>query len=173
MEEQPENSAKLRNLINTYMENLNHKAHGQTDPNKTGPRPKQLVEGTILGKAVGRGENKTVVPPDQVYELAAIGCTDNEIAAFFGIKHDTLRYNFAEELKKGREYVKIRLRKAMFKNACDNMHAAVQIFLAKNILGMSDQPHNAEANTPLPWVEADEEFEIEDERNETEENNPR
>lgn len=124
-----------------------------TQKSKTGPKPKEIVEGTIFGYSVGRGQNKTVVPPDQVYELACIGCTDMEIAGFFGIKHDTLRYNFAEELSKGRQYTKIRLRKAMFKNACDNMAPSVQIFLAKNILGMSDSPVDAEANTPLPWNE--------------------
>jgi hypothetical protein len=128
-------------------------AHGQTDPSRTGPRPKQLVEGTILGLPVGR--DKTVVPPDQVYELATIGCNDGEIARFFGVKEDTLRYNFAEELEKGREYVKIRLRKAMFHNATVNHSAAVQIFLAKNILGMGDQPNLGEAKQPLPWVEED------------------
>jgi len=48
-------------------------------------------------------------------------------------------------------YVKIRLRRAMFKNACDNNNAAVQIFLAKNILGYADQPMASEANAPLPW----------------------
>lgn len=131
--------------------NDERKAHGQTDPNKPGPRPKELVEGTILGYPVGR--DKTVVPPDQVYELSAIGCTDGEIAGFFGINEDTLRYNFKSELEKGREFVKIRLRKAMMHNATVNYNAAVQIFLAKNMLGMSDQPINSEANAPLPWNE--------------------
>lgn len=133
--------------------NNDRKAHGQTDPAKTGPRPKQLVETTVEGIAVGR--DKTVVPPDQVYELAAIGCDDREIARFFGVKEDTLRYNFAEQIAKGREFVKIRLRRAMFKNACDNMNAAVQIFLAKNVLGMSDQVIDSSANEPLPWNETD------------------
>ena len=100
------------------------------NPKKTGPKPKQLVETTILGKPVGR--TKTVVPPDQVYELACIGCDDREIARFFGVKEDTLRYNFADELTKGRAYVKIRLRRAMFKNACDHMNAATQIFRLVN-----------------------------------------
>ena len=123
-----------------------------TESNKPGPKPKQLVETTVMGIAVGR--DRTVVPPDQVYELAAIGCNDGEIARFFGVNEDTLRYNFKSELTKGREFVKIRLRRAMFKNACDNMNAAVQIFLAKNILGMTDQPVNSEANAPLPWNES-------------------
>lgn len=124
--------------------------------NKRGPKPKQLKEKVILGLEVGRGDNREIVPPEDVYKLASIGCTDNEIAGFVGIKPDTLRRNFAAELLKGREFVKIRLRKAMFENACDNMHAAVQIFLAKNLLGMSDSPIDSEANQPLPWVETEE-----------------
>ena len=128
-----------------------NQAHGQTDPHKPGNRPKKLVEGTILGKPVGR--DKTVVPPDQVYELASIGCNDGEIARFFGINADSLRYNFKPELAKGREFVKIRLRQAMFKNACGNMNAAVQIFLAKNLLQMSDQGMSS-SDVALPWVES-------------------
>ena len=130
--------------------------------NKTGPKPKQLTEKTVLGLPVGRGDNQAVVPPEDVYKLAALGCTDNEIAGYHGIKPDTLRRNFAAELQKGREWVKIRLRRAMFENACENMHASVQIFLAKNILGMADSPVDAEANAPLPWVETDESVEIEE-----------
>ena len=127
-----------------------NQAHGQTDPNKPGNRPKKLVEATILGKPVGR--DKTVVPPDQVYELASIGCNDGEIARFFGVNEDTLRYNFKSELTKAREFVKIRLRQAMFKNACNNMNAAVQIFLAKNLLSMSDQGMSS-SDAALPWIE--------------------
>lgn len=120
---------------------------------KTGPKPKRLVEGTVLGLSIGR--DNTVVPPDQVYELAALGCTDREIAGFFGVKEDTLRYNFADDLLKGREYVKIRLRRAMFKNACDHMNAAVQIFLAKNMLGMVSEKSQSDDAEPLPWTDDD------------------
>jgi hypothetical protein len=118
----------------------------------TGPRPKQLTEKIVLGLPVGRGDNANVVPPDDVEKLAAIGCTDREIAAFFSIKEDTLRRNFAVNLTKGREYVKTRLRMNMFK-AADNLNPAILIFLAKNILGMSDNPIDSEANAPLPWRE--------------------
>jgi len=120
--------------------------------NKTGPKPKQIVEATVYGLCVGR--DKKVVPPNEVQKLAALGCKDNEIANYFGIKEDTLRYNFADQLIKGREEVKITLRRAMLTNACQNMSPAVQIFLAKNMLGMSDQILNTESNEPLPWVES-------------------
>lgn len=127
---------------------------------KTGPKPKRLKEKVTLGLEIGRGENKNIVPPDEVYKLAAIGCTAAEIAAFFGVHIDTLLRNFASEITKGKEWSKIRLRKAMFNNACENMQPAVQIFLAKNVLGMSDSPVDSEANQPLPWNESDTTVEI-------------
>jgi hypothetical protein len=123
------------------------------DKSKTGPKPKELIEGTIIGLPIGR--DKTVVPPDQVQELASLGCSDRDIANFYGVAENTLRYNFSDYLTKGREELKITLRRAMLKNACVNMSAAVQIFLAKNILGMTDQPVNSDAHQPLPWVERD------------------
>ncbi len=116
---------------------------------KTGPKPKELVEATYMGLPVGR--NKVVVDPEEVEKLAALGCRDNEIANFFGIKDDTLRNNFSDNLIKGREELKITLRRAMLNNACKNMNAAVQIFLAKNILGMQDSPTNSDDKQPLPW----------------------
>lgn len=116
---------------------------------KTGPKPKELVEATYMGLPVGR--NKVVVDPEEVEKLAALGCRDNEIANWFGIKDDTLRNNFSDNLIKGREDLKITLRRAMLNNACKNMNAAVQIFLAKNLLGMQDTPTNNEDQKPLPW----------------------
>ena len=126
----------------------------ENDKAKTGPKPKELTEATIIGLPVGR--DKTVVPPDQVESLAELGCSDRDIANFFGVKEDTLRRNFADNLVKGREQMKITLRRAMFKNACMNMNAAVQIFLAKNLLSMSDTGLT-NGDEALPWVEAEEE----------------
>ena len=124
------------------------------EKNKTGPKPKQPTEGTICGLPVGR--DNTIVPQDQVLELASLGCNNKEIANFFGVKEDAIARNFAAELVKGREVMKIKLRRSMFKNACQNMNAAVQIFLAKNVLGMASEPTSGESNTPLPWNETDE-----------------
>jgi hypothetical protein len=127
--------------------------------NKTGPKPKKLKEKVVEGLEIGRGDNRNVVPPEEVYKLAAIGCTDREIAQFFSVKEDTLRRNFADNLTKGREYVKTRLRMNMFK-AADNLNPAILIFLSKNILGMTDSPVDSEANAPLPWNEGADTIEI-------------
>ena len=112
-------------------------------------KQKELVEGVIEGFPIGR--DKTVVPPDQVQELAALGCSNRDIANFFGIEETNVSRHFAAYLIKGREELKIALRRAMLNNACKNMNAAVQIFLAKNMLGMSDVPLNSEDKKPLPW----------------------
>jgi hypothetical protein len=120
---------------------------------KRGPKPKQLTEKVVLGLPVGR--DKKIVPPDEVYKLAALGCKNTEIADWFGVTEDAISRNFAAELTKARAAVKISLRRAMLNNACQNNNAAVQIFLSKNMLGMSDNPMDSEANTPLPWSDED------------------
>ena len=112
-------------------------------------KQKQLVEGTIEGYPIGR--DKKVVPPDEVQKLAALGCSNRDIANFFGIEESNVSRHFAAFITKGREEVKIALRRAMLDNACRNHSAAVQIFLAKNLLGMSDVPVNTEDKKPLPW----------------------
>lgn len=119
-------------------------------PKKRGPKPKQLVETVKLGFQVGR--NKVVVPPDEVQKLAALGCKNHEICDYFGITTDSLSRNFAPELVKGREDMKISLRRAMLNNAVLNNNAALQIFLSKNFLGLSDNgPTDSDENKPLPW----------------------
>lgn len=126
----------------------------EVDPSKTGPKPKPLVAVEVYGYQVGRGRGRRVVVPKDVYELAVLGCTDREIARWFDLDENTLRYNFSDIITKGREDLKHSLRRAMIKNAL-NGNAALQIFLAKNMLGMSDNPVDSEENKPLPWEDKD------------------
>ena len=107
----------------------------------------KIVEGKLIGR------NNIVVPPQEVEDLASIGCTNVDIANWFGVTEQAIRYNFSEELTKGRESLKISLRRAMLKNACVNMHAAVQIFLAKNMLGMSDNGMTTDNSKVLPFTD--------------------
>jgi hypothetical protein len=120
-----------------------------TSKGKRGPKPKQLTEKTVLGLPVGR--DKKIVPPEEVYKLAALGCKNIEIADWFGVTEDAISRNFAAELTKAKSAIKISLRRAMLNNACQNNNAALQIFLAKNFLSMSDNPLDSEGNAPLPW----------------------
>lgn len=127
-------------------------AEGTLKPAKTGPKPKELVEATYLGIPVGR--DKKVIDPDEVEKLAAIGCKDSEIADWFGIKQDTLRYNFADQLTKGRESLKQSLRRAQLSLALSG-NAVMLIWLGKNILGQTDNPQDSDSNSPLPWNEGE------------------
>ena len=122
------------------------------DPSKTGNKPKQLKALEVYGYEVGRGNRKKIVTPEDVYHLAAIGCSDSEIARWFDVAETTLKYNFSEIIAKGREDIKMSLRRAMIKNALGG-NAVMQIWLSKNWLGMSDNPVNTEANAPLPFVD--------------------
>jgi hypothetical protein len=118
---------------------------------KTGPKAKQTIDAIYSGIQIGR--DKIVVDPEEVFKLAQLGLKNTEIANYLGVTEESIRYNFNADLAKGREQLKITLRRAMLHNAISNNNAAVQIFLAKNCLGMSDTPINSEDNAPLPWVE--------------------
>ena len=122
------------------------------DPSKTGNKPKKLVAVEVYGYEVGRGKNKRVVTPDDVYKLAAIGSTDREIARWFDMDENTLKYNFSSIIAKGREDLHQSLRMAQIKLALSG-NATMLIWLGKNILEQSDNPTNTEANQPLPWIE--------------------
>jgi len=119
---------------------------------KTGPKLPELQEVTVMAKLIGRG--KKPVQPEEVQKLAALGCKNREIANFFGVEESNISRHFADELAVGREEMKITLRKAMLNNACQNNNAALQIFLAKNFLGMADSPIDSEENAPLPWEDS-------------------
>ena len=117
---------------------------------KTGPKPKDLITVEVTGYEVGRGITKRVVFDEDVYKLAAMGCTDKEIANWFDIDHNTLKYNFANIIAKGRDDLKQSLRRSQIKLALSG-NATMLIWLGKNILGQQETPVNSEANTPLPW----------------------
>jgi len=119
---------------------------------KPGPKggPK-LGEKIVQGYVIGR--NKVVVPAEEVEQLAAYGMKTTEIADWFGVNEQTMRYNFSDILLKGRTKLKMSLRVAMYKNAIDSNNTTMQIWLSKNHLGMSDTPLDGDANTPLPWSE--------------------
>jgi len=117
-------------------------------------REPQWGQVTKDGLVVGRGPNKKVIPPDEVYHLASLGCSVTEMADWFGVSQSTLKYNFGEYIKKGKEHIKNKLRDAQIKTALSG-NAAMLIWLGKNMLGQSDMPVNSEANEPLPWSDND------------------
>ena len=116
------------------------------------PRQKKLVAIEVFGYQIGCGKNKRIVNPDDVYKLAALGCTNQEIMTWFDIHNkDTLVNNFHEVLNKGREELKIRLRRAQLDLAINGKNPTMLIWLGKQMLGQTDQPVNTEATAPLPF----------------------
>lgn len=113
---------------------------------------KNPKEGTITktGQIVGRGENKTVIPPDEVMKIAQLHATTEEIAAFFGVPEQTIRYNFGDIITKAKSETKIALRRSQIKLALDG-NCTMLIWLGKQYLNQSDkvieakeEPINAE-----------------------------
>lgn len=118
------------------------------------PERREPQWGTVTkeGLVVGRGPNKKVIPPDEVYKLASLGCSVTEMSDWFGVSQSTLKYNFSEYIKQGKEHIKNKLRDAQIKTALSG-NATMLIWLGKNMLGQSDNPMNAEDSAPLPWTD--------------------
>jgi hypothetical protein len=116
----------------------------------TGRKTRKTATKQVEGVVVGR--DKKVIPPVEVYKLAAIGCKNHEICDWFGIDDSTLQYNFKQELLKGRENLKQSLRRAQISLALSG-NATMLIWLGKNILGQAENPIDNEANAPLPWTD--------------------
>lgn len=81
---------------------------------------------------------KLDIDPKEVETLASYGCTATEIAAFFNCNETTIRKRFSENLTKGKESGKIRLRQKQFKVAMAG-NVAMLIWLGKQTLGQTDK----------------------------------
>jgi hypothetical protein len=76
----------------------------------------------------------------QVAKLAAIGCTTLEIASAMDCSVDTLQRRFAANLAKGRESLKMKLRRRQIRAALDG-NITMLIWLGKQYLGQRDQAY--------------------------------
>ena len=74
----------------------------------------------------------------QLQKLAKFGCTNTEMADFFGCSPDLLEKSYSEFLTKGRAEQKMRLRQLQWR-ACENGNVTMLIFLGKNMLGQQDR----------------------------------
>ena len=71
--------------------------------------------------------------PKQIQNLARFGCTNVEIASFFGCSSDLLEKSYSEFLTKGRAEQKLRLRQLQMKSA-EKGNVTMQIWLGKHNL---------------------------------------
>ena len=126
----------------------------ETEPYKEQPQRK-YEDKVVKGIAIGRGDNRQIIELEQVRRLAMLHCSYNDMAKFFGVKENTFINNFRFEVERAREVTKHRLMEAMLENAIVRHNPAIQIFLAKNLLSMSNDPIVQEGVTPLPWLDED------------------
>ena len=113
-------------------------------------------------KTAGRPK-KYQIDKEQVSKLASFGCTNLEIASFFGCEETHIRKNYSEFLTKGREKGKIRLRQAQWNRAMggsdkdgkslNNGNVTMLIWLGKQMLGQADK-------TEYTWENPVEEIEF-------------
>jgi AraC-like DNA-binding protein len=90
------------------------------------------------------------VDTDLIEKLAAIHCTNKEIAEVLGISIDTLQRNFPDFLQKGRAHGKAKLRRLQWQKA-EEGNPTMLIWLGKQILGQKEQPFDEGDTQPLPW----------------------
>ena len=137
--------------------------------NKPGPNGEpKWAEKIVKGIVVGR--NKIIVPPEEVEHQASLGCTDREIAMYFDVHENTLRYNFKEFLVKGRHNLKTSLRQAQLRVALDG-NPTMLIWLGKNVLNQNDNGTTSDDRRPLPWSDTMDDLAVDlDDNTETVEN---
>lgn len=81
---------------------------------------------------------KIEIDPKQVRDLASVGCKVNEIAILLECSPDTLERRFAGELKKGKETLRMSLRRWQIE-AARKGNPALLIWLGKQLLGQTDK----------------------------------
>lgn len=75
---------------------------------------------------------------DDMEKLAAMCCTMNEIASFFGCSVDTLENNYSDIIKKGRNKGKMSIRREQYAAAMKG-NITMLIWLGKQLLDQQDK----------------------------------
>lgn len=86
----------------------------------------------------GRGRPKIEVPQNSVEELAARGCTVEEIAGILGVGRNTIDRNFGEQVTRGRNRLAEQLRGKQVDMALKG-NVPLLIWLGKQYLGQRDK----------------------------------
>ena len=91
------------------------------------------------------------IDPKEVEKLASFGCTNTEIASFFGCDVSLITKSYSQNLTKGRDTGKIRLRQLQWKSA-ERGNITMQIWLGKQVLGQTEKSE-VEWSNPISGVE--------------------
>jgi hypothetical protein len=112
------------------------------------------MEQIVIVEEVQRPPTRKPVDKDLIYKLAAIHCTNKEIASITGVHYDSLQRHYKDILVAGRENGKGKLRRKMWEEAMKG-NVTMMIWLSKNYLGMTDHVMVSDDKKPLPWVDDD------------------
>ena len=98
------------------------------------------------GKREGAGRKSANLDQKELETLCALQCTDEDVAAFFGVTVRTIERRrkkpaFAAAMERGRGIGRVSVRRSLFAQAA-NGNTAAAIFLAKNLLGYRDVRRN-------------------------------
>lgn len=83
-------------------------------------------------------KRKSRVNREKVEMLSSFGCTIMEIAKFFIVDESVIRKDYVEEVRRGKEQMKLRLRQLQWKFA-EQGNTSLLIFLGKNYLNQTDK----------------------------------
>jgi len=94
------------------------------------------------GKRAGAGRKTVDINLVDVEKLAALQCTEVEIASFIGVSERTIERrkhhpDFSEAMERGKARGRVSLRRNLWSLA-NKGNPAANIFLAKNLLGYKD-----------------------------------
>ena len=94
------------------------------------------------GKRPGAGRKSVKIDLDQLERLSALQCTDEELAAVFGVSTRTIegrkkQPQFAQAIERGKAKGRISVRRAQMKQL-EAGNSAIAIWLGKQLLGQRD-----------------------------------
>ena len=92
------------------------------------------------------------IDKEQVEKLAALGCTNTEIASFFGCEDSLISKSYSRNVTKGKADLKYNLRKAQYDSAI-NGSVPMLIWLGKQMLGQSDKQEIDHNIRPIDEIE--------------------
>ena len=91
------------------------------------------------------------IDTEQVEKFASFGCSNTEIASFFGCSKDLISKSYSTNITKGKAVLKKKLRKAQIDGALSG-NSTLLIWLGKQYLGQTEKSE-VEWSNPVTGVE--------------------
>ena len=124
------------------MEENEDKTTKKRTPRKRDPETGKPLrkDGTIIQNT---GRPLVPIDEDEVYRLAQIGCTYDEIALVLNVERSTLIRRCTPIIKRGHAEIKMSLRRAQLHKALKEQDNTMLIWLGKQMLGQQQNPETA------------------------------